>query len=282
MATGARRASREVAAELHRPGPSSSLRTAARAGLASRAVIYVMLGVLAYLIVAHGRPPSQASGSGALTEIAKQPAGPFLLGLLSAGLLCYAGWRLVQAVSGIDPAVPERPSAWKRAGWLGIAVIYLALFAQALSILTGGGGSGGPANHPQGPAATILSWPAGPFLLGLLGAALAVSAVAMAVWSCVHDYRETMDVRRAPDWSLRLARVTGTAGNLTRAALLALVASYTLLAAVDDAPSKEKSLDQSLEAVMHTPAGAWWITLAATGLIAYALYSVIEVRYRRI
>lgn len=281
MTAEAVRASRELGTELQRPRPRSWLRAVARVGLGARAVIYVMLGVLAFLIVANGRPPSQASGTGALAEIAKQPAGPFLLGLLTAGLLCYAAWRLAQVVTGIDPAARHRPSAWKRLGWLAITVLYVALFAEAMSILAGGGSSGGPANHPQGAAATVLSWPAGPVLLGVVGAALAIGAVSLGVWGCVHDYVETLEPGLSRSVRV-LSRISGTAGNLTRAAMMALIASYTFVAAVDDAPSRVKSLDQSLEAVAHSPAGPWWIGLAATGLISFAAFSALEARHRRV
>lgn len=282
MPSKAVRASRELGSELQRSRPNELLQTLARAGLASRAVIYLILSVLAAMIIVNGRPPSQASGSGALAEIVKQPAGPFLLGLLSAGLLCYGCWRLLQVVAGVEPSESDRPPPMKRVGWFAIAAVYLVLFAEALGILLGSGSSGGPANHPQGVAATVLSWPGGPYLLGVLGAALTAGAVSLGIWGCTHDYRETLDERRAPPWVGAASRVTGVAGNLTRAALVAIVASYTFLAAVDDDPSREKSLDQSLEAVMHSPAGAWWIALVACGLVGYAAYSVIEALYRRV
>lgn len=274
--------SRDLGTELERPGPNEWLSAVARAGLVSRAVIYAMLAVFAAMIVANGRPPSQASGSGALAEIAKQPAGPFLLGVISAGLLCYGCWRVAQAIAGVEPADSDRPSIWSRVGWLAIAVVYFLLFAEAISLLTGNGASGGPANHPQGAAATVLSWPGGPVLLGLFGAALAAGSIALGVWGCVHDYGRTLDEHRAPSWVPTASRTTAIVGNLTRAALLALVASYTFLAAVNDAPSRVKSLDQSLEAVMHSPAGSWWISLFAAGLACFAAYSVFEVMFRRI
>jgi hypothetical protein len=282
VAIRAERLSGKLGIELGRSRRDEWLRTIARVGLASRAVIYVMLGVLASLIVADGRPPAQASGTGALAEISKQPAGPFLVGLLSAGLLCYGGWRVAQAVVGVDPAAKHRPSMAKRAGWLAIAALYFLLFAEAVSILMGGGTSGGPANHPQGVAATVLSWPGGTVLLGAAGTALAVGGVALAVWGCLHDYGRTLDEHRAPAWVRPASRLTGAVGNLARGALLALVAFYTFLAAVDDAPSREKSLDQSLQAVARSPAGPWWIALVAVGLVAFAAYSLFEMRYRRV
>jgi Domain of Unknown Function (DUF1206) len=278
----AEHATHELESELEKPEPKKYLRTVARAGLVSRAAIYVVFGVLAYLIVASGRSPSQASGSGALAEVAKQPAGPFLVGILSAGLLCYAGWRLAQAIAGVEPPTADRLTLWKRLGWLVIAIVYFVLFAEAVSILIGSGASSGPANHPQVPAATVLSWTGGQFILGLVASGLVAGSVSLAVWACVHDYGRVLDEHRAPAWVHLASRVTGIVGNLARAALLALVASYTFLAAFDDAPSREKSLDQSLQAVARSPAGPWWIVLLATGLAAFGAYSVFEVLYRRI
>lgn len=272
----------EIGHELRRTGARSWISPVARAGLVSRAVIYAVLGALAAMIVGDGRPPSQTSGSGALAEVAKQPAGPFLLGLLGAGLLCYGGWRLVQAVADAEPATDDAPSVPARAGQLAIAAVYFLLFADALSILGGAGASGGPANHPQAAAATVLSWPAGPVVLGLCGAALAIGGIALGGWGCAHDYTRALDTRRAPPWTRLASRLTGIVGNLTRAALLAMVATYTFVAAIDDAPAQVKSLDQSLEAVLRSPGGAWWIALVATGLIVFASFSVLEALYRQV
>lgn len=267
---------------LERGGPNAVLQTLARAGLGSRGVIYVTLGVLASLIVARGRPPAQTSGTGALAEIARQPAGTFLLGLLSAGLLCYGAWRLVQAVMGVEPSEGDRPSASKRLGWVAIAAVYVALFAQSISILAGSGASGGAASHPAAPAARVLSWPAGTFILGLVGTGLALAAIALTAWGTTHDYQRTLDRRRTPAWALRATRASGIAGNVTRGVLLALVATYTFMAAVDDSPSRVKSLDQSLQAVRGAPAGPWWIALIAAGLISFGVDSLLEMRYRQI
>lgn len=281
----AEQVTRGLGRELGRPGAHTGLQTLARAGLVSRAVIYVVLGALAALIVGDGRPPSQASGTGALAEIAKQPAGPFLLGLLAAGLLCYGAWRLVQAVTGVEPATRGAPSMSTRGGWLAIAAVYFLLCADALSIIAGSGASGGPANHPQGAAATVLSWPGGAIVLGLAGAALAVGGATLGIWGCVHDYTRMLDMRRTPSWVRRASRLAGIAGNLTRAALVAMVAmvaAYTFVVAIDDSPTWEKSLDQSLEAVLRAPGGPWWIALVATGLVVYASYCLVEALYRRV
>src|SRR4051794_15180424 len=75
---------------------SRSFEWFARAGLAARGLIYVIIGVLA-IKVAVGEGGSTESQQGALKEIAQQPFGKWLLILTAVGLAGYAVWRLVRA-----------------------------------------------------------------------------------------------------------------------------------------------------------------------------------------
>ena len=68
-----------------------------RLGLAARAVVFALIGV--FLIrAALQSNPSQARGlEGALDTLAGQPYGPWLLGLVAAGLVAYGVWSMVKA-----------------------------------------------------------------------------------------------------------------------------------------------------------------------------------------
>ncbi|MHB8246328.1 MAG: DUF1206 domain-containing protein [Acidimicrobiales bacterium] len=263
--------------------PRGWLKVVAKTGLAARAVIYAVLGILAFLIVTRGHSPSQTSGEGALAEIVKQPAGPLLLGLLSTGLIAYGAWRLIQTVTGIEPASDQPTSMWMRIRWLAIAVIYLVLFADSISILAGGGGSsGGASSHPKPYAAQVLALPAGPVLLGLVGAAIVTAGVAFATWGCVHDYSTALQEGRMGETAKLAARITGIFGNFTRGALAVLVGLYFLIGAVHDQPGNVKSLDQALQSLSHQPTGPLWLTVAALGLLSFSAYSAFEVVYRKV
>ncbi len=72
---------------------------AARAGLAARGVIYLLVGTLA-LQIAFGEGHRQADRGGALAEIADKPFGAVVLWALAAGLAGMALWRLSEAVLG--------------------------------------------------------------------------------------------------------------------------------------------------------------------------------------
>ena len=271
---------KDVPAEARRARSSPMFARLARAGIGARAVIYVLLAWMTADIATTHHSPSSPSGTGALAEVAKQPAGRPLIAFMAVGLLGYAAWRLAQALSGGKGA----SSLLQRAGWAAIGGLYLVLCWRAaeLAINPARGSGGGASQHPQPLVATVLRWPGGPGWVGLAGAALAVGGIGLAVWGCLHDYSKTLDSRRLRGVAYQVARATGMAGEAARGALVVLVAVYLLDAAVRDQPSRAKSLGGALYTFNRLPAGAALLLLAAAGLVCFAVYSAFEARYRRL
>ncbi|MGH9296435.1 MAG: DUF1206 domain-containing protein [Acidimicrobiales bacterium] len=256
-------------------------RRLARAGLASRAVIYLLLAYLALDIGLRGRAPANTSGEGALAELARQPAGPAMLGVLAVGLAGYGLWRLAQAFGRSEPG-STKTTVWQRIGWITCAVLYLALCAQAISLIAGSRSSGGPSSHPTSYAATMLSWPAGPELVGLVAVGIASGGISLAIWGAVHDYDKAVR-KDVTNGHLRLAiRVTGVAGEVTRGVLVTLIAAFLFAGAVTDDPQHAKSLDTALQSVAHEPSGPWLLGLAAAGMLSFAVFSGFEAAFRKI
>ena len=271
---------KDVPAEARRARSSPMFARLARAGIGARAVIYVLLAWMTADIATTHHSPSSPSGTGALAEVAKQPAGRPLIAFMAVGLLGYAAWRLAQALSGGQGA----SSRLQRAGWAAIGGLYLVLCWRAaeLAINPARGSGGGASQHPQPLVATVLRWPGGPGWVGLAGAALAVGGIGLAVWGCLHDYSKTLDSRRLRGVAYQVARATGMAGEAARGALVVLVAVYLLDAAVRDQPSRAKSLGGALYTFDRLPAGAALLLLAAAGLVCFAVYSAFEARYRKL
>lgn len=280
-----RQALKEVPAEASdRAGRARSNPTfgcLARAGIGARGVIYMLLAFMTADIAVTHHSPSSPSGTGALTEVAKQPAGRPLIALMAVGLLGYAAWRVAQALSAREP---NAHSAVERAGWAAIAVLYLALCWRAveLAVNPGSGGGGGVSQHPQPLVAAVLRWPGGPGWVGLAGAALAVGAVALVVWGVRHDYSEVLDVERLKGFALQFARVSGMIGDAARAVLVGLVSVYLLDAAVENDPSQAKSLGGALYSFDRLTAGPVVLLLVTAGLVCFAVYSFVEAGYRRL
>jgi hypothetical protein len=70
---------------------------AGRLGYAARGVVYAMTGGF-FILAALRTNPEAAGGFGqALAELARQPYGPWLLGLVALGVFCYGVYSFVQA-----------------------------------------------------------------------------------------------------------------------------------------------------------------------------------------
>lgn len=237
--------------------------------------------VLAYLaadIALRGGSPSKADSQGVLSEVSKQPAGPALLALLAAGLAAYGLWRLAQCFDRSD-AGSTGASPWKRIGWAGTALIYFGLCSQAISLIVGSGSKGGPSSHPTPFVAAVLRHSGGPALVGLVGGALGIGGVALAVWACVHDFDNVLQSGRMSRPRRKVAHVAGRIGDVTRGSLVALVSVYLVTAALTDDPRHVKSLGGSLQGLVRYSFGPALLALIAFGLAMFAVYSFFESAY---
>lgn len=86
--------------ETQRMGPEE--RTVARhvskAGLSARGTIYVLAGLFVMSAALNADPREAHDPGGVLAVVAHQPYGAYLLGLLAAGMLCYAAYAALEAV----------------------------------------------------------------------------------------------------------------------------------------------------------------------------------------
>uniref|UniRef100_UPI0013D06217 DUF1206 domain-containing protein n=1 Tax=Myxococcus vastator TaxID=2709664 RepID=UPI0013D06217 len=68
-----------------------------KAGVAARGVVFLLVGSF-FIQAALSADPGEAGGLGeALGTLARQPFGPWLLGLVALGLVAYAGYQLFAA-----------------------------------------------------------------------------------------------------------------------------------------------------------------------------------------
>jgi uncharacterized membrane protein HdeD (DUF308 family) len=74
----------------------------------------------------------------------------------------------------------------------------------------------------------------------------------------------------------------GSFGHLARGVVMGLVGVFLIKAAVDYSPDSAVGLDGALAKLAHSSYGPFVLGVVATGLIAFALYSFTDARYRRI
>lgn len=152
---------------------SHAMTWGARAGLASRGVIFLLLGGLTLTVALGGGGAGQDTDKkGARQEVSQHTGGTVLLVLLTAGFAAYALWRFSEAAFGVagepDGLIPRLRSADR--GW-----VYCGLCYSALSALARSGGSQSASNKAL--IAGVMSHTGGRWLVGAVGLVIAAFGV---------------------------------------------------------------------------------------------------------
>jgi hypothetical protein len=249
-----------------------------RAGFVARALIYAIIGILAFkLAVGHGGKLTNQQG--ALHTVANQPFGKLLLTLVAIGLGGYSLWRLVRAAIGHGPEGSD--TGFERLAAFASGIAYGAMCALAIEILLGAGG-GGSSGSPKKAAAGVFGWPGGAWIVGIAGGVMIGVAFYQGYRGItkkfLHDSKVEEMTAQMKKWISRL----GTIGHLARMIVFGLVGIFLIKAAIDYSPSKAVGLDGALAKIVHRSYGPFLLGVVAVGLIAFALYSLSDARYRKI
>ena len=256
---------------------SRPMNWAARAGLAARAVVYLLIGVLALLLAggSGGSGGSAADQKGALSAVASHSYGTALVLLVAIGLAGYALWRLSEAAFGVTG---EPPGAGPRLKSAARGVTYLVLTGTAISVLQGSRGS--TAGQQQDVTAKLLGAPGGRALVALVG----LVVVGVAVGLAMQGWRATFlrYFAGVPHGLYGAVRILGRVGTIARAVVFALIGLLFLKAAWTFDPQQATGIDGALHVLLRQPFGQVLAGLAAVGLIAFGVFGLAEARYRRV
>ena len=247
-----------------------------RAGFVARALVYGIIGVLAFDL-AIGQGGKITNQQGALRSVEQHPFGHFLLTLLAVGLGGYALWRLFRAALGHGREGTDR--GIERLGALGSGIAYAAMCVVAVQILTGSGTSGKGAKKTAG---DVFTWPAGRWLVAIAGVVLAGVACYQLIRGLRKKFLDDSKTDEMPQFVLKGFTVLGTIGHVARAVVFGLVAVFLIKAAYDYKANEAIGLDGALGKLYDGAYGAWLLGTVAAGLIAFACFSLLEARYRKI
>ena len=270
----AKQASRDAA-------DSSWVEGLGRYGLVAKGLSYGLVGVLAaaLAIAGEGRATSR---EGALGELAQQSwYGKPLLVALALGFLAYAAWRGVQAVFDRDREGSDASAVAKRVGYAARMILYVALALAAIHALDGTSG-GGDGVEEKELTARVLEYPAGRWLVGLVGLAFLGAALFNAYRAVTQKFEdkwnsgEMSPVERA--WLPRLSSL----GLLARFVVFGLIGAFLVKAAYQYDPQETIGLDGALRKVVQASYGPVLLAIVAGGLLCYALFCFAEARYRRV
>jgi hypothetical protein len=269
---------RQSAAPAQRAGRSGPARAVAQLGWIAKGVVYLALSWLVFQM-ARGQPSEQASSQGALAYLAGTGPGGLALGLVAVGLVGYAVGRLLEATTLATAEI----GAKEKAEAVGFFLLYGALAASAFTVLSGSGsGSGESDQQEQQGTAFLLGLPFGRLLVGGLGLAVAAGGVYAAVQGLRCAFMGTLRTGKMGPRLCAVTRQLGRAAYVVKGGILVLFGGFLVQAAATFDPNEAKGLDGALREVADVPAGRALLVGVAVGLLAYALFCLLEARYRRV
>jgi cytochrome b561 len=277
--TGVRPTASLASAEAHGRSfvNSAAFEALARAGFVARGLVYAIIGVLA-LKLAFGHGGKLTNQQGALKTVAHQPFGTVLLVLVAIGLGGYCLWRLVRAAIGHGPEGSD--TGFERVTALASGIAYGALCALAVEILISG--HSGSSGSPKKATAGVLGWPGGTWIVGIAGVVMVAVALYQGYRGVSHRFLKDSKVEQMkPEMKKWITRL-GTIGHLARMVVFGLVGIFLVKAAIDYNPKQAVGLDGALAKLTHYSYGPVLLGIVAAGLIAFAVYSLSDARYRRI
>jgi hypothetical protein len=254
----------------------------ARIGLVAKGVSYGIVGVLAAEL-ALGRGGEATSRQGALATLADEPLGKVLLIALAVGFAAYAIWRFVQAFAerADDGEATSAAKTWgKRVGYIGRGAIYAGLTFTTVKLLTGSGGGESQSEHARQGTATVLDWPAGRWIVGLAGLAIAGAGAWNLYRGLGRKFEKRWRTGQMSETERRWGGWVGIAGHLARAVVFGLIGVFFVKAAIEYDPSEAIGLDGALRKLAAASYGPYLLGLTALGLICYGVYCLVDARYR--
>lgn len=263
----------------HRVSPF--VRGFARVGYSAKGVLYITVGVLAaWAAVGNG----QSTGSkGALRTLLDQPFGQILVGIVAAGLACYACWQFMRSVEDPEGEGTDGKGVAKRIGFGISGVIHASLVVYALHLLVGAAGADDSGDGgAQSWSATVMSYPAGRIVLGLIGSGIAVFGLHQLYAAYAAKLDDQLSLKPLSASARRTIKGISRFGMAARGIVFGVIGMLLIIAAYQYDPSEARGLGGALQTLREQPFGPWLLGAVALGLVAYGVYEFVLARYRRI
>ena len=253
----------------------------ARSGYAARGVVYLIIGVFAFMA---GIGSGDTVGTkGAIQQLLGQPFGETLLWIMVVGLVAYVAWRLTQAVTDPEGHGTNAKGLMIRAGLIGGAVAYtlLALFTLGLlgSSIGESAGSGGGGSGSSDFLSGLLGWKYSNYLVYVV----ALVPLGVGIAHIIKGWKAKFEKYfYASEQVMRWVRPISRAGLIARGVAFLVVAGMLFTSGTRYEPTNPPGLEDALNALQNLPFGTFWLSLVGLGLVAFAVYSFSEAIWRRI
>ena len=251
----------------------------ARGGYAARGVLYLIIGIFALLAAQDSTKPKDSHKS--LEALLSQPFGYVLVGLVVAGLIAFAGWRILQAIRDVDHHGSKLKGLVIRAGLLAGGLVNGALAFFALGLLISGVRSSG--NSAGGETsdllAHLLSWDHSNVLVYLV----ALVPLGVGIAHIIKGWKASFEKYfEADEDVMRYVRPVARFGLIARGVVFIEIALLLAISGSRYKTADPPGMKEALDALQNLPAGVLILMVMAFGLIAFSAYSFSEAAWRKI
>lgn len=248
---------------------------AARVGLTARGIVYILMGLLAFLIV--GGSHAEVDQKSALDKVLLRPGGRLLVGLMAVGFACYALWRIYESATGVTG---EHGGMGYRLISFARGLIYSSLAITALSVFNGSHQR--QSTQQRRYALDVMSHQGGRLLVGVLGLIIVAVGIISLNEGLKFKFMRYFQGEHLSPVERRWIRGLGRIGITARGFVFVIVGILLIVAAWTHNATKATGLDAALKTLRNQPFGGLLLGIVATGLVIFGIYGLAEARYRHI
>ena len=251
---------------------SPALEFAARAGFAVSGVLHLLIGLVAIRLSLGGQ--GDADVSGAVAQLAQQPAGPVLLWSSFAACVALAVWQTSDAIFDFEH-LPAKKKVAKKAKAVLQAVVYAGLAVTLASFAIGAGKDHSSSTSDL--TIAVMKAPGGSLLLLAVGAGIAVAGIVYAIRGFRQSFAEHL--RLPASAKARMAvTVLGVVGYTAKGIALLLAGLLIIIATVNAHPEESTGLDGGLKGLRDQPFGMYMLAAVGIGLICYGIFMMVRAK----
>jgi hypothetical protein len=240
--------------------------------------VYLLIGVWAMLALLRIANPA-ADEQRILHRLLQFPFGGALIAAVAVGTTGYILWLIFEAVFDPYGFGKTLKGVAERIGIAMSTIAYGAIVVAAAKVLFFGEPSS--EREKQRFVATVLHWPAGPWMIGAAGLVIAVAGLYQLIYVYDGDHARRLLMDRHGKVARTAVNILGWAGYGARCAILLVVGGSLVHAAVSFDPRKVGDTDSAFDflGLGGGSVGNALFSAVALGTIAYGVVMYINAVY---